>query len=273
MIYTEDSRPGIDIDVATYYKDRRAGCFQDLVVVPQHTVFTIPTCLDFTSAASLGVGALTAAMSLWRWLNVPMSLEPSSRDDPIGPVTKPKEMLLVWGGSTVTGQFAIQIAAQAGLDVIAVCSQSTAALVASLGAKFVVTYTSKTDAQIVKEIVSTAGDRLTKAIDLVGPKTAKLVLQVIEACGNPVDFAPLAFMSSKGPVPPNAIVHTVEMKQFVLDKQSEKYGARLNEMIERKHLKIPKLRILHGGLGAVEEGLTRLKAGDLTGEKLIVAMD
>jgi len=199
-----------------------------------------------------------------------MELEQNAISNPPVPFTKPKEILLVWGGSTVTGQFAIQIAVQGGLDVIAVCSQSTAELVSSLGATFVVTYTSKTDADIVEEIVSLAGDRITKAVDLVGAKTAKLVLNVIEACGRPVDFAPLAFMSGMDLVPPNAIIHSVEMKQFVLDRQSEKYGTQLNDLIERKVLRVPKLRIVQGGLGAIEEGLSRLKAGDLIGEKLIV---
>jgi NADPH:quinone reductase-like Zn-dependent oxidoreductase len=188
------------------------------------------------------------------------------------PTSNPKEVILVWGGSTVTGQFAIQIAAQAGLEVIAVCSDSTADLVSGLGATFVVTYTAKTDFHIIGEILCLARGRLTKAIDLVGEKTARLVLQVIAACGTPIDFAPLAFMSSKDPVPANAIVKSVEMKQFVLDDDSEKYGAKLNDMIEQKTLKVPKLRLLHGGLGAVEQGLKRIKDGDLAGEKLVVLM-
>lgn len=257
---------------ATYYKDRRAGCFQELVAVPYHTVFPIPTGLDFTAAACLGVGGLTAAMSLWRWLGVPMHPGSSPVIDKSTPDAKPKDILLIWGGSTITGQFATQIAAHAGLDIIAVCSQSTAALVSRLGATFVVTYTSKTSSQIVEEIVSLAGDRLTKAIDLVGANTARLVLQVIEACNKPVDFAPLAFTSSKDPIPSNAIIQTVEMKQFVLDRESEKYGVELNDMIERRVLKIPEVRIIQGGLSSVEEGLSRLKGGDLMGEKLIVAI-
>jgi NADPH:quinone reductase-like Zn-dependent oxidoreductase len=270
--YTRDCLDiGADVVVATYYKDRRAGCFQELVVVPQHTVFTIPACLDFASAASLGVGPLTAAMSLWRWLGVPMQMESETSTDQ-APATKPKEMMLVWGGSTVTGQTAIQIAAQAGIDVIAVCSKSTASLVSSLGATHIVTYTGKTDSEVVEEIVSLAGDSLTKAIDLVGAKTAQLVLQVIEGCGSKVDFAPLAFMSSKASVPSNAVVHTVEMKQFVLDKESEKYGMQLNDMLEQKALTLPKLRVLQGGLAAVEKGLKTLKAGELQGEKLVVTM-
>jgi NADPH:quinone reductase-like Zn-dependent oxidoreductase len=191
------------------------------------------------------------------------------------PVTQPdhQEAILIWGGSTATGQFAIQLAAQAGLEVIAVCSTSTAALVSSLGAHHVVTYTDKTEFHIIGEILCLAQGRLTKAIDLVGAKTAKLVLQVIAACGRdrPVDFAPLAFMSSKEVIPDNATVHNVEMKQFVLNSASGVYGAHLNMLVETGFLRLPIIRVLEGGLTAVERGLEILKDGKLAGEKLVVS--
>ena len=184
----------------------------------------------------------------------------------------PSEMLLIWGGSTATGQFAIQLAAQSGIEVVAVCSESTAGLVSSLGASHVVTYTGKTDFHVIGEILCICKGRLTKAIDLVGPKTAKLVLQVIAACGEKkVDFAPLAFMSGKETIPGNAVVHNVEMKQFVLDSSSEKYGQRLNDLVGAGLVRPPKLRILQGGLWAVEDGLKLVKEGNLGGEKLVVS--
>ncbi|CAK7224429.1 hypothetical protein SBRCBS47491_005548 [Sporothrix bragantina] len=261
-------RPGDAVWTTTYYKDRRAGCFQGLVIVPQHTVFPIPATLDFCTAACLGVAGVTAAMTLWQWLNVSMeAAAPSETAD----TKEDKEVLLVWGGSTVTGQFAIQLAAQAGLEVVAVCSTATEALVRSRGATHVVTYTGKTDMHVIGEILCCAGGRLTRAIDLVGAKTAKLVLQVIAASGRTVDFAPLAFMSSKDVVPVNAKVHTVEIKQFVLNEASGVYGQRLNELVASGAVKLPAVRVLEGGLAAVEQGLAMVKEGNLDGKKLVVS--
>ncbi|CAK7203770.1 hypothetical protein SEUCBS139899_006517 [Sporothrix eucalyptigena] len=261
-------KPGDAVWTTTYYKDRRAGCFQDLVVVPQHTVFPIPTTLDFHTAACLGVAGVTAAMTLWQWLNVPMA---RSTEAPSETSEKEKEVLLVWGGSTVTGQFAIQLAAQAGLEIVAVCSTATADLVRSRGATHVVTYTGKTDMHVIGEILCCSGGRLTRAIDLVGAKTAKLVLQVIAASGRTVDFAPLAFMSSKDVVPANVRVHTVEIKQFVLNEASGVYGQRLNELVASGAVLLPAVRVLEGGLAAVEQGLAMVKEGNLDGKKLVVA--
>ena len=100
-----------------------------------------------------------------------------------------------------------------------------------------------------------------------------MVLDVIAEDGEEVvvNFAPLAFMSSKQTVPENARVHIVEMKQFVLDERSEVYARRLNELVESGAVVMPKLRVMEGGLAVVEEGLRRLQKGDLAGEKIVVS--
>ncbi|KAB5549631.1 hypothetical protein GE09DRAFT_1241297 [Coniochaeta sp. 2T2.1] len=172
-----------------------------------------------------------AAMSPWRWLEVP--IHPPTETEQRGPTDKAfeKDCILSWGGSIVTGQFAIQPAAHAGLDVIAVCSSRTEEIVRKLKPKHVVIYTGKTDDELVWDIRGLRERRISKAIDFVGPQTSKLVLGVIAEDGEEavVNFAPLAFMSSKQTVPENARVHNVEMKQFVLDEKSEVYSRRLNE--------------------------------------------
>lgn len=243
-------------------------------MVPEHTVFPVPSNLTTESAACLGVAALTAAMSLWKWLGVPMFPQPRSETSENVGNSSPREVILIWGGSTVTGQFAVQLAAQADYEVIAVCSCSTKDLVASLGADHVVTYNEKTDLHIIGEILCLAQGRLTKAVDLVGASTASLVLQIIGASAGgerQIDFAPLAFMSSKTVVPPNARVHTVEMKRFVLDSACVVYGERLNELVGNGSLRMPTTRVLPGGLAVVEEGLARVKEGKMGGEKLVVS--
>lgn len=251
----------------TYYKDIRAGCFQEYVVVPQHTVACIPEPLSFESASCLGVGALTAGMTLWKWLDVAM---PSSEDT--FPVTTLKdEYLLIWGGAAITGQFAIQFASKAGVKTIAVASERTKSLLQSLGADHVVTRDGKTDADIVAEVRAIGGDKITRAIDLVGNKTAALCLEALSKT-EPCLFAPLAFMSSGQEVPANVTVQTVEMKRFVLDETSHVYSTALNDMVSSGELRLPELEILRGGLAVVEEGLARLKKGDANGKKLVVSM-
>ncbi|KAL2829310.1 chaperonin 10-like protein [Aspergillus pseudoustus] len=260
-------RVGDRVWTSTYYKDRRAGCFQDLVVVPEHTVARIPAGLDFESAACLGVGALTAAMTLWKWMGIPMYPPPAvpstvARDD--------RGYVLIWGGSSVTGQFATQLAALAHLHVIAVCSGQAAPVLRQLGAKHIVVRDGLSDAEIADAIRGIAGDDITRGIDLVGSKTARTLLEVLSK-SKPALLAPLAMMSSSTPVPDNVTVVGVEMKQFVLDPSSKVYSSRLNELIEDGHIQLPQIEVIKGGLAAVEGGLRRLKEGRANGKKLVVS--
>ena len=183
----------------TYYKDRRAGCFQQAVTVPAHTVLPMPSNLSFEASATLGVPGLTAAMTLWRWLEVPqphtltLDTAQSSPDD---------KYLLIWGGAATTGQYAIQIARLGGMKTICVASAKTSSLCLSLGATYVVARDGKSPEEIVAEIRSIAGDSVTMVVDLVGAETAELCLKAVSQTRN-VLFAPLAMMSSKTAVPSN----------------------------------------------------------------------
>jgi NADPH:quinone reductase-like Zn-dependent oxidoreductase len=81
-------RKGQNVWTSTYYKDSRAGCFQDLVVVPEHTVVEVPRGLDMERAATLGVAGLTAGMVLWHWFAVGMGR----------PLSAENGFVLIWGG-------------------------------------------------------------------------------------------------------------------------------------------------------------------------------
>lgn len=204
-------------------------------------------------------------MSLWHWLEVAGSPVPERR-------TLPESgYILIWGGSAVTGQFAIQIAAQAGLKVIAVTSSKTASLARSLGAHHVITRDGKTGDEIVSQIRAIAGDDINRCIDLVGTETASFCLQAVSQAQR-VLFAPLAMISSKAVVPENVSVQTVEMKQFVLNESSKVYSLALNRLLEEDKLLLPEMTVMDGGLRAVLEGLERVKRGDMGGKKMVVRM-
>ena len=252
----------------TYYRDIRSGCFQQYVIAPAHTVQRIPSNLSFEQAACLGVCGLTAAMTLWKWLEAPIqeTSEPLFSSSP--------RYILIWGGSSVTGQFAIQIASYSGFEVIAVASEKTKELVSGLGARHVITRDNKTNPDIVAEIRAIAGDSLTLAIDIVGPETAACCLSAFPPASSDIacKLAPLSFLP-KGLVPPsNVEVNDVEMKWFVLDKESKRYAVALNKLVAEGVVRLPELEVLDGGLERVEEGLAMQKCGDRGGRKVVVSL-
>ncbi|RDW74810.1 hypothetical protein BP6252_05952 [Coleophoma cylindrospora] len=249
---------------STYYRDRRAGTFQEYVVCPQHTVLMMPSCLSFEEGASLGVAALTAAMTLWKWLDVPMP------DRDVASQIPP-EYILIWGGSAITGQFAIQLAVQSNLCVIAVTSAKTKALAERLGARHVIVRDGKSNDDIVAEVIAIVGDDLTLAIDLVGDQTGASCVKALSTSKSAI-LAPVAFLKTDEKIPSNVRVVDVEMKKFVVEKGNQKYGEMLNKLISAGRVVIPEIQVLDGGLEKIEEGLAMHKRGDLGGRKLVVTM-
>lgn len=204
-------------------------------------------------------------MTIWKWLEIPIytSAQPASQSD--------RKFLLVWGGSSITGQFAIQIAAYSGLEVIAVASEKTSTLVKELGSKWVITRDGKTNEQIANEIRDIVGNQLTLAADIVGPSTAASCLSVLSST-LPSKIAPLSFLPKGHVVPQNVTITDVEMKWFILHKENEKYAVELNRLVAEGVVKMPELEILEGGLKRVEEGLEMQKRGDRAGKKIVVSL-
>ncbi|KPI34504.1 Enoyl LovC [Cyphellophora attinorum] len=265
---------GDQVWTSTYYRDRRAGCFQQFVTVPEHTVLPMPANLNFDQASTLGVAGLTAAMTLWKWLEVTMpSVSCTAGSSPPAQATPSRsdEYLLIWGGATMTGQFATQIARLSGLKTICVASETSKSLCTSLGATHVITRDGKSPEMLLEEVQAIAADNITCAIDLVGAETASYCLRAVST-QRPVLFAPLAMMKNDMAIARNVRIETVEMKRFVLDEDNAFYAERLNSLIEAGAVKTPELDVMEGGLAVVEEGLARIKAGNRNGRKVVVRM-
>lgn len=248
----------------TYYRDIRAACFQELVVVPHHTVSLVPPNLSFESAACLGVPGLTAAMTLWKWLRI--DLPP-----PTAQILKNGDYIVIWGGSTVTGQFLIQLANHCGLTVIAVTSKKTEGLVRSLGAEHVIVRNHRTNEEIAALARDIGGDQITRAVDLVGAETAYAALSTLSR-SRPSILAPLSKGIHHDGKLVNVEIADVQMKCFILDSSSEVYATRLNDLVASGSIKVPQLEVLSGGLEDVIRGLELLKRGDRGGRKLVVSI-
>jgi len=260
-IEVESLRVGQRVWTSTYYRDRRAGCFQDLVVAPEHTVLPLRDSLSFDEAACLGVAGLTAAMTIWKWFDLPMT-----SSGPIG-----EHFALIWGGSTSTGQFAVQIAACAGLKVITVASKRMRQRLLDLGAHHVIVRDGRSLKDIALEVQEVGRDDIFYGIDLVGPQSAAVGLGCLSR-RQAAKFAPLAVPAPPIDAPKNVEIVNVEMKRFVLDPTSRKYADRLTELVEQGKVAVPERVVLTGGLAAVEDGLSRMRSGDTGGKKLVVRM-
>jgi NADPH:quinone reductase-like Zn-dependent oxidoreductase len=149
------------------------GSFAEyLVVDAEFGVVPIPGGWSFEEAAQLGVGPLTALQCLHQSLELPSPFEAIRPRDS-------QRTILIWGGASSVGQYAIQFAKLGGLRVLTTASPKNFGLVRGLGADDVFDYR---DEGVVEKIRAATGNALDIAVDTVSEgRTAE---QVTGAMGN-----------------------------------------------------------------------------------------
>ena len=136
-------------------------------------VVPIPDGWSFEEAAQLGIGPLTALQCLYETLELPSPLGVSIRPG------DPQRAILVWGGASSVGQYAIQFAKLGGLRVLTTTSPKNVDLVRGLGADEVFDYR---DEDVVEKIRAATGSALDIAIDTISE--GKTTEQVAGAIGD-----------------------------------------------------------------------------------------
>lgn len=109
------------------------GAFQTHVVLMQHMCSRLPDGMSFESAAVLPLAITTAAAGLFEPDQLALEL-PTAQPQERG------ESVVVFGGATSVGMNAIQLARNAGYDVITTASPKNFPLLHDLGARVVVDY-------------------------------------------------------------------------------------------------------------------------------------
>ena len=146
------------------------GAYAEYAVAEsERGIVTIPDSWSFEQGAQLGVGPFTALQCLHETLELP-----SPFDD-----AQPKRSILIWGGATSVGQYAIQFAKLGGLRVIATVSPKNFDLVKGLGADEVFDYR---DESVVQKIRAATDNALDIAVDTVSE--GKTPEQVTGAIGD-----------------------------------------------------------------------------------------
>ena len=153
------------------------GAFSEYLVADAELgVVPIPGGWSFEEAAQLGVAPITALQCLHQTLELPSPFETSSSADP--------RTLLIWGGASSVGQYAIQFAKLGGHRVLTTASSKNFDLVRGLGADEVFDYR---DEGVVENIRAATCNALDIAIDTISEgKTPEQVTGTIGDRGGKV---------------------------------------------------------------------------------------
>ncbi|KAF2735834.1 zinc-binding oxidoreductase [Polyplosphaeria fusca] len=244
------------------------GAFAQVATAKGDLQIRIADSVSFEDAATLGVGITTVGQGLFQALELPLPPNKVSKPTPI----------LIYGASTATGTLAVQYAKLVGATVYATASPHNFDLLKSLGADHVYNYR---DAGVAAKIREDSDDSI------------RLVFDCIAELGSP-DFCGDA-MSSKGgqySALLSAKVARDDVKSgftlaytaigedyspnFPANKDDFDFGVkfwRLSEdLINSGKIKTHPADV-RGGLDDIIQGLEDLKAGKVSGAKLVYTID
>ncbi|KAH8647251.1 zinc-binding dehydrogenase [Xylariales sp. PMI_506] len=143
------------------------GVFAEYAVIEASLVFPIPDSVTYQEAAVIPLAFATAAQALFQRLGLPEPSKPAKSAFPV----------LINGGTSSVGKYAIQLSKLAGLFVIATGSKRNHEILKSLGADVAVDYS---DADWIDQIRKASHDGLEHAFDCIAEvETTKAIAHAL----------------------------------------------------------------------------------------------
>ncbi|KAF8205830.1 chaperonin 10-like protein [Mycena galopus ATCC 62051] len=244
------------------------GAYAEYLVADAALVISVPDNMTLESAAQLGVASLTVCQAFHQCLGLPTPLKPVSGSE--------SRDLLVWSGTSATGQYAIQFAKLAGLRVISTASVKNIEFVKSLGANEVFDYA---DSKTPRKISSATGGALKYAIDCISEgMTPNQVSTSLGKEGGTIATL-LPYQSRRKGVETEFILAYSILGQdvsfpFEFPANTEHYeNAKIyckmvSEILSILPVKPVPIRLYPHGLASVQEGFEDMKAGKVHAEKI-----
>lgn len=215
------------------------------------------------------MASITAALALFHEMKLPF------------PPATCGYSVLVWGGSTSVGQYAIQLAKASGCFVITTASPGRHSFLKELGADVCFDYS---DANVVSQIKDASKNNLSYAVDCISEKGSTAKVCAALTGPNPQVATVLPGVSNE--IPSNVTQRSVMMytifgkKMHVFGQDyeavpadkafAEKFYSQLTDiLLPEGRLKPNKATKVPGGLNGVEEGFQRMMENKIAAEKLV----
>ncbi|KAI0796242.1 GroES-like protein [Irpex lacteus] len=255
------------------YPDK--GAFAEYVNVLEDLVWKVPEGLSAEQAATMNIGLLTVVQSFYNPKFLGLPTPPAKVEgDP---------WILIYGGSTSVGMYAIQLAKISGFKVVTTASTRNHELLKSLGADAVLNYK---DADVISKVKAVTGDTLHIGFDTISAKESQILSVKMYAPGpgklhvilypdseaqklrEDVEFTvsvlyttfgvPFTFDGTTYPVPPE------DRKQI-----SHWLVGPGEQLVRDGRIKPNPVKVLPGGLEGIPEWFQYMKAGKNSAEKLV----
>ncbi|KZV99414.1 GroES-like protein [Exidia glandulosa HHB12029] len=243
--------------IVTYLSRRtpRHGSYQTLSIADESLTAHLPERYTYEQGATIPLGFITAACGLINPLGVKLLVDGPSKN----------ESLLVWGGSSSCGAFAIQLAKAAGYTVFSTASPVNHDYVLSLGASAVFDYH---DDDVVEKIRNAAGPNLSLVYDAIAENGS------IEASAACITSPSGGVIASVLGIPEKDFgnVKVLQARAFLIGESKEVNDITyeiLDAMLQSGKLIPNRVKVLPGGLRAVKEGWELGREHKISGEKFV----
>ncbi|CUS10537.1 unnamed protein product, partial [Tuber aestivum] len=252
-------------------EDRDQSAFQQYAVQNHDLMSRIPNHISYDRAATIPLASFTALIGLFHHtglgLHPPHDLEARSRPHPPSTTS-----ILIIGGASNVGQFAIQYAKMVGFEkIITTASAKNHELLTKLGATHVFDRHTRDLAEQIKEI---SGEDLRYAFDTISSDETYATALGALADRHPVYLAgvlPVPEDRSRFPRKPDGSEwKAVFAAPQHLRELSVPFYKVIGTWLETNQIRTPEIMVVPGGLGAVSEALMRLKEGRVSAKKLII---
>lgn len=282
-----------------------SGTFAEYITVKADLQMHIPDAMSWAEAASFGVVTLTTGRCLFDTFQIPYPelREERETEGEISELQRTsstkRQQILIYGGSSAMGTSLIQFAKLAGLLVLTTSSQHNMDLVKSYNPDFVVDHydegSSEKLIQVAAHNVKNGYEPLRWCVDCISrPPSTEFCSKVLAdpmAAGGETDDGEKIYSVLTPFTPPIPWVTTVailgysflgekytflgrtheaDLKSF---ERSMKFAAVAEKLLVRKTFRSHKLDIREGGLqGIVDHGLPEIRAGKVSGKKIVYLM-
>ncbi|KAK2791671.1 hypothetical protein FQN52_004587 [Onygenales sp. PD_12] len=240
-----------------------AGGYAEYALAWSHTTFHLPEGISFEEAATIPLTALTASVSLYAHHQLPFPWVPAQ--DPIP--------LVIYGGSTAVGSFAIKLARNSNVHPIVAIAGKGVAYVSTLldhsQGDAVVDYRDGPEATVrgVTAALKLAGHKTARhALDTVATRESVEVLKKVVAPDGQMDFTLENGLRVFPAVKTVTHVGSVHRGNAMLGYVMSRYFTRA---LQEKQLVGHPFEVREGGLEGVEQGLKDLKAGRASAVKYV----
>lgn len=250
------------------------GAYAEYSVVPSSTTFPLPPNISFEAGAGLPLSFMSAALALYQQLRLPLPTVAGKKKIPV----------LIYGGDSVVGAYALQLAKLSGLDPITTVAGSGLDFVKSLNAAtHVIDYRKgNVDAEILAAL---GGTKLGLAFDAVsGHRSWEYISNVLVASngGGHVDmvdppsdpswqFPESVKMTRTYVASAYGLCHSaITEEQAAADAEfAYMFYRYLSHLLAEGKLQPHPHEVLPGGLDGIISGIKALREGEACGKKLI----